>query len=164
MIINALLDCLSSGFPAAVQATGKIKYFQIIYSTISLLSLPVAFLLFKLGYPPYTIIVTYIITASLNAIIQQIILKNLISFDFKEFLKKTYLKILYVIICVSPLFLVRNLIHDGITRFVLLTLLSVIWFLFMVYLVGIEKKEKELLISGLKKVYIKYRSRPLYGL
>jgi O-antigen/teichoic acid export membrane protein len=159
MIINALIDCLSSGIPAAIQATGKIKYFQIILSTISLLSLPVAFILFRFGYPPFVIIVTYIIAALLNTVIQQILLKKLIRFDVKGFLKKSYLKILYVILCVSPLFLIRNLFQDSITRFILISSLSVMWFLFMVYLVGIENKEKELLLSELKKVYVKFQKR-----
>jgi O-antigen/teichoic acid export membrane protein len=159
MIINALIDCLSSGFHAAVQATGKIKYFQIIFSTISLISLPVAVVFFKLGYPPSTIIVIYIITTLLNTFIQQIFLSNLIRFGVKEFLKKTYLKIIYVVVCVSPLFLIRNLFQDDFIRFSLLSFLSVAWTLLIVYLVGMEKKEKELLISGLKKVYSKFRPR-----
>ena len=47
MIINALLDALISSTPAAIHASGKIKYYQLVLSSISLLVIPVAFILFK---------------------------------------------------------------------------------------------------------------------
>jgi O-antigen/teichoic acid export membrane protein len=46
IIINAMLDSLG-GVGAIAQATGKIKYFQIVLSTLSLISLPIAYYLFK---------------------------------------------------------------------------------------------------------------------
>lgn len=159
MLIDALIVCLSSGIPAVVYATGKIKYFQLILSTTSLLSLPVAYMLFQFGYPPYSILVTYIVTASINVVIRQVLLKSLINFDVKIFIKKSYLKILYVVAFVSPLFFIRNLFQEGITRFILLSMLAVIWCLIGVYIVGIEKKEKVLVVSTLNKVCIKFQNK-----
>lgn len=154
MILNALIDCLGAGIPAAVQATGKIKYFQIILSTTSLLSLPAAYILFKFGFPPYAIIVTYIITALINVVVRQVLLKKLINFNVKTFLKISYLKILYVTALVVPLFLIRNLFHEGLSRFTFLSSFSVIWFLIAVYLVGLGKKERKLISTIFKKRHI----------
>ncbi|MCD4679056.1 MAG: hypothetical protein K8S00_01590, partial [Bacteroidales bacterium] len=108
MIINALIEVTSSGIPAAVHATGRIKWFQIILSIISLLSLPAAYVLFMLGYPPYYILVTYIVSSIVMVIVQLFLLKRLLKFNVKEFLKKTFLRIFYVTISVSPVFFIQN--------------------------------------------------------
>ncbi|MDO9185599.1 MAG: hypothetical protein Q7W13_06280 [Bacteroidia bacterium] len=147
MIINALVNCLGAGIPTVIQAVGKIKYFQIIGSTISLLSLPIAYLFFKYGYPSFSILIVYIVSTFINVIVSQIILKKLINFDVKTFMKIAYLKIVYVVILVSPLFFIRNLYPDNITRFLFLSIVSVIWFFIAVYIVGINTKERELIGS-----------------
>jgi len=49
MIINSLIDVMNAGIPAAVHATGKIKYFQIFLSAIKLLALPTAYFFLKKG-------------------------------------------------------------------------------------------------------------------
>lgn len=163
MIINALVSCLGSGIPSVVQATGKIKYFQIIGSAISLLSLPIAYLLFKFGYPSYSILVVYIVSSLINVIVSQILLRYLINFDVKTFMKIAYLKIVYVVVFVSPLFLIRNLYPDNTVRFIFLLIISVVWFFIAVYLVGINKKEKELIGSTINNIYSKCKKQKLYG-
>jgi len=76
MIINALIGGLGGGLPAVIQATGKIKYFQIILSATALLSLPIAYFLFKVGCPPFSILVAFIITALINVVSWQVLLKK----------------------------------------------------------------------------------------
>lgn len=158
MIVNALLETMNSGLPATVQASGKIKYFQIFLSATSLLSLPVAYLLFKFGCPPFAILAVYIVTTLINLVIWQVLLKKLINFNVKYFIEISYLKILYVSAIVSPLFLIQNLFHESLTRFILLSAFSVIYFLITVYFVGLEKKEKELIgatIGNIKFLQLK---------
>lgn len=156
MICNALIDCLSAAIPAAIQASGRIKYFQIIQSAVSLFGLPVAYMLFKLNYPPYTIIVVYILAAIVNVVVCQVLLKRLINFDVKRFFKVSYLKILYVVVCVSPLFLIKNLYEEGVFRFVFMSLAALIWFAIAVYVFGIEEKERVVVKSGLIQIYSKF--------
>lgn len=159
MVINALISCLGAGIPAAVQATGKIKYFQLIGSSISLLSLPIAFFLFKYEYPPYSILVVYIISALVIVVVQQILLKKLINFDVKTFMKIAYLKILYVIVLIAPLFFIHNLYPESTTaRFLLLSSVSVMWLFITVYIVGINKNERELIVSTISNFYTKYKT------
>ncbi|MHB8972346.1 MAG: lipopolysaccharide biosynthesis protein [Pirellulaceae bacterium] len=153
MILNALAGCLGTAIPAAVHATGRIKYFQIILSTTSLLSLPVAYVLFMYGCPSYSVMVVFIGTELVNVVVCQVLLRSLIQFDVKTFLKRSYLKIFYVGVSVSPLFVLRNLYHDGILRFVLLSAVAVIWLLAAVYVVGMESFERDLVRCRIGKLY-----------
>lgn len=151
MIINALIGAMSSGIPAAVHATGKIKYFQIFLSAISLLSLPIGYIFFKFGYPPYSIWIVYIITSLINLIVWMVLLKNIINFDVRDYINKVYLKILYVVAFVLPLFFINDLLQAGIIRFILLSVFSIIWLTLIIYIVGIEKKERILVAFAFNK-------------
>lgn len=150
MIVNALLDSMVAGLPAVIQATGKIKYFQIILSTISLLSLPLTYIFFKNNYPPYTILMVYLVTAFINIFIWQVLLKIVINFDIMFLIKKSYLRIIYVGVLVSPLFYIKNLYPDDIIRFVFLSMLAVFWLIIVVYFIGMEMKERKLIAITLK--------------
>lgn len=156
MIINALIDSLGGGIPALTQAIGKIKYFQIILSTTSLLSLPIAYFFFRAGYSPSYLLVAFVSMALLNVILRQILLKKIIDFDVKYFLRTSYLKIFYVTLLVLPLFLLRNLFNPGLARFLIFSFFSICWLFFVIYIVGIEKNEKNM-INQIIKNLIKVR-------
>lgn len=159
MIGGALIDCLNAATPAAVHATGKIKFFTICQSVILLSSLPVAYILFKFNYPPYTILVVYIITTGMNVIVNQILMKRLIHFDAKSFYKASYLKIFYVVVCVSPLFLIKNLFDQGLLRFVFLSFSALVWVAIVIYIVGIERNERLKFKSGIVQLYSRFSQR-----
>jgi O-antigen/teichoic acid export membrane protein len=145
IIINALIESLSSGVPAVVMAAGKVKYFMIIGGIISLISLPIAYLFFKLGYPPYAILIIYILTTGTNVIASQVLLKKIIDFNISYFLKTAYLRILYVSAMVAPLFLIHGLFPEGFSRFIFFSSFAVVWLLLAIYFFGIDKTEKDTL-------------------
>ncbi len=160
MIINVLISGLGSGLPAVIQATGKIKYFQLILSTTSLLSLPIAYILFKIGYPPSSIQVAIISTAVINVVVWQILLKEIIDFDIRFFLKTSYLKVFYVAILVAPIFLIKDLFTEGLLRFIVVSISAVSGLFIAIYFAGLENHEKEILkqiiVKLIKKSNKKY--------
>jgi O-antigen/teichoic acid export membrane protein len=160
MIVDALIGSLNAGIPTVVQATGKIKNFQIILSTTSLMSLPIAYLLFKAGYPPYSIQFAFISTALVNVVVRQVLLKQLIDFDVIYFMKTSYLKVFYVVILVLPLFFIRDMFPPGAARFFLISFFSVCWLGIVIYLAGTEKKEKTFAAEIIRKIFIKAK---MYG-
>lgn len=142
MIINSMIEVMNAGIPAAVQATGKIKYFQIVLSSIKLLALPAAYFLLKTGYEPYMIIIAFTVSALISLVAQQILLKNLMQFKVKEFVVQAYVKMLGVLIPVSFLFVIQQLFVPSIYRFLGFSVLSVTLTLVMVYSVGISASER----------------------
>ncbi len=152
LIFIAIIESLSSGIPAVIQATGKIKFFMLIIGLISLLGLPVAYILFKLGYPPYTILVIYVVTAIANIVVGQILLKYIINFNVLLFLKTSYLKVFYVFCIIAPLFFIRDIFPTGLARFILFSIFAVGWLLLAIYFAGLEKKEKDMLSQIVNKM------------
>jgi len=159
MIANALIATMNAGIPAAVHATGKIKYFQVILSTLRLLGLPLAYFLLKIGYEPYVLLLVYTSITILILFIRQILLKRLIQFDVKEFFFRAYLKMILVSISTVPLFFIRDIFESNIWRFICLSLVSVGWLFAMIYLVGMEREEKQGMIGYIRTFIDRYVRR-----
>ena len=157
LIILGLLDSLRSGIPAAIQATGRIKWFQIIMSSILLLGLPIAYLLFKLGFPPFCIQIVYIIISLVNTFISIVLLYKLINFNIKYLIKKSYLKIVCVVTCLSPIVFIHSLFQISFWRFIIFSFVSVLWLLITVYIFGLEKMEKIVIIKIIKLIKSKLK-------
>jgi len=153
LIINGFIESLSSGIPSVIMATGKVKYFMVLSGLISLISLPIVYLLFKIGFPPYTIGLVFILTGAINIVVSQVLLKKIINFDIRFFLKTSYLRILYVLTLLMPLFFIRDLFPAGISRFIYFSIFAVGSLLLIIYLVGIEKKEKDILNQLIMKFF-----------
>lgn len=156
MIINALISTTSAGIPPLIQATGNIKYFQLILSVLKISGLPISFLLLKRGFEPYSVLLTYTLISLLSNVIMQILLKILINFDIKYFLHKVYLRITYLTLMLFPLFFISNFFDQGLGRLFFISSISVIWLLILVYFIGIDKAEKEIFnyhfITNMKKL------------
>lgn len=152
LIINALIESLSSGIPSLIMATGKIKLFMIIAGIITLISLPIAYILFKIGSPPYSILIVNIVSGVIIIAVNQVLLKKIINFNVNYFIKTSYLRILYVLVLLWPLILIQELFPTSMSRFIFFSIFSVIWLLGAIYFVGIEKKEKDMV----NKIILKY--------
>lgn len=159
MIVNSLIEVMNAGIPAAVQATGKIKYFQIILSAIKLLALPAAYLLLKAGYEPYMMIIAFTVSALISLVVRQILLKKLIQFNVKEFIMQAYFKMLSVLIPVTSLFFIQQMFAPGIYRFISLSVVSVAFILIMVYAVGISASERAYLRNYISNKLLKKNNK-----
>ena len=142
MLIKSIITSLNSGIPSIIQASGKIKWFQLITSAIVLLGLPLAYFAFKLGYPPHFISVIYLFTSLLDFIITLILLKVIINYDVLEFIKKVVIKAIIIILTISPIFLINFLIPDGLLRFLCISILAEVILFVSIYFIGLEKGER----------------------
>ena len=156
IICNALVDGLGGGLISLVQATGKIKYFQIVLSITSLISLPIAYFFFNMGYNPATILVIFIFTAILNVVFMQMLLKSVINFNVKEFLQVAYFKVFYVVLAFLPIAFFIRFVQDGVVPLILIFLVTELWLLTSIYFLGLDTREKriikEVTILTIKKI------------
>ncbi len=160
MIIGALIECLStSGVSSAFQASGKIRLYQIFQSVISLSSLPIAYYCFKIGYQPFAILYVYISANSICLLVNQILLDRIMKFNMKYFAYNLYFRLIAVIVCVLPLCYFRYVIEQGMMRFIFLTVVSVVWYLILVYTIGVGRAEREKINLSIKELYNKVIAR-----
>lgn len=151
MMIAIIVAATGGGFLRLKDAMGKIKWFMITYSSIYFLSLLVGYILFKMGFPPVSILVLYVISDILCRFAQLALMRIVYSYDIIPFIKEGYTKPFLIILLMIGYVLVYNLLPlqttiDHIVGFVVSSVIS----LFLVFFFGLCQEERH---KGIK--YIK---------
>lgn len=145
LIIDALIGTLNAGIPDLIFATGKIKAYQLIVNTIFILSIVVGYFVLKLGAPAYALQITYIVFSIIVLVLRQVVLNKVVKFNNWRLIKESYLPSLLVTILFIPMALLRNLFHP-----ILLMILSILYLLMLIYVVGMNSNEKTKVITFVK--------------
>ena len=138
-----------------VQATGKVKKYQIVVSGILLLNLPVSYILLKLGFSPQSTFVVSILVSFLALIGRLIILKFLENFPVIRFLRIVIWKIIVVffIAAILPVFLSTH-VSNPIKQFIWVSIISVLSVSSTVWFLGIKKSERVFLKVNFLKIIL----------
>lgn len=142
MVLGGLLGCLGEGIPALVNATGKIKYYQIVTHSFTLLGLPIAFVFYKFGYESYTILVIFCVISALSAILRLYLLKRIFNFDIMIFIRTSYLKMLYVSIPLILVYLFYDPSHFSIWGHVAGLFITDFFLIVVLFVIGTDKQER----------------------
>lgn len=149
IILGGLLGCLGEGVPNLINASGKIKAYQIVVHTILLLGLPISFLLFKFGANPYTIASVYCFIGFFNSFVKLGMSYRVVKFDMKSFLLTSHLRIFLVAV---PLVVYAYFRPDlsGTSGHLLSMILSEIILVASIYTLGLNRNERNTLIQFIK--------------
>lgn len=142
-IINILIESINNQLVAALQASGRIKIYQLIVSTMQLSVLPISFILLKMGAFPETVMYVSILVAIITFIPQLLITKKTISLSICMYLKDVvfYIVIVSAISLIIPLMIHYNMDY-GIERFIVVTLTGIFTSFLTIYLIGLSKGER----------------------
>jgi len=151
LMCSGLVNSLCSGFDGAIQATGNIWKNQIGFSIINLMLLPLMFIMYKAGMPPYSNAIAMIIISLSIVIFQSGIMKELTVFSVKRYIFENILpSIKTAIIAFAPLVLLRYFVNEPFINSIWLAIIALAWTVVVVFLFGINKREKEMVISFVK--------------
>lgn len=148
LLIDGMISNLRSGFDASIQATGKIKKNQIGYTIINLSIIPIVYFLYRIGLPAYMNVIVATILTIVTVVFQTFIMRELTSFTFVDYWKKTLYPSLISTLCAFvPMFLLSLFVGDNVFLVCLFILVSILWSCFAVLLMGINKNERVQMIS-----------------
>lgn len=153
MVLGGLLGCIGEGIPALTQASGKIKYFQIVLSLINIAGLPVAFIAYKLGASQYAILEIYCLIYLISAFVRLFLLKRILNIDVSYFIKTSYLKMLWVSIPLIIAYYYYNPSSYGILGHIMGLIGSEILLLIVIFLFGSDSSERVLLRDYIKSKF-----------
>lgn len=160
-IVNNWISIMFRPVIFGVHATGNAKRISLINGSIYLSVLPLSYILLKMGGSP---IIPFILNIILLFIGQTFFSlttfkRYLPEFSIKEFVFQSMVKCLCIgiLAAVIPVLLHYHL-DKGILRFIVCSFSSVILTCILIYLLGIEKKDKEKLLNYLKTKFLKKRA------
>lgn len=151
MIVFSLLDALQGSLWVSVQATGKIRNYQILMSIMILSNLPLSYLFLKQGYTPEVVLKVKVIMHVLIYIARVIYLYKIISLPILRYFSETILRSLIVTFLsfvIMQFFMVYEIVPMNLLSSVLLSLLCNVIF---IYSFGLDKMEKNKIINLIKR-------------
>lgn len=149
-IIDILIDSISYPLMAVVQATGKIKLYQSVVGGCLILNLPISYIFLKLGFSAETVFIVAIVLSLIALILRIIITQSMISYNLiLPFLKLLlFFMLLTVIASSAPVILISKM-NDAFWKFCFFVMISVVWSVAILFLIGLSKEEKQFVLNKL---------------
>ena len=126
-MVVILIDSVSGPLMTAIQATGKIKVYQVVVGSLFISILPLSYLFLKLGYSPEITLYINIVISIIALSFRLFLVWKLLNFPIKVFIKEIILKnILIVLLSLSLPFFVKSLMDSNILRLIVVVFISLI--------------------------------------
>lgn len=154
-MIGMMVNVLGNTGYTACMATGEIKKYTLIITSIGCLVFPLTWLTYYLGYSVEACYLIYILVYIIILFVRLGIMKELLNFEVIYFLKSVIVRVILVcILSLSFPLLVYYLIPQGYIRLFLSTLICVISATMCIYYIGLSKSEKTFVNEKIRAVLL----------
>ena len=146
ILVLAMVDILSNSLITTILATGKVRTYQIVVSSIQFLNIPISYVFLWLGYSPASVIIVAIVLSNIALFVRLYMISKYIPIRIIAFIKSVYINVI-VVALLSSIFpcLLKLYTNNGFTGFVFTSLCSMCCTIFMVFFVGCTKTERDFL-------------------
>jgi hypothetical protein len=159
VLIGSLTNQLTIGLQSAIQATGKIKIYQIVVGSILLFNLPISYVLLKLNFPVYSVLVSFISMELIACVFRILFLKKIAGLSIEEYYNSVFAKeIIPILTSIITCWVIISFI-DFSFRFILTCIVSTIFFMISIYFTGLSNDEKHLMNNLLSKNIFYHRNK-----
>ena len=139
-----------------VQATGRVKVYQLIVSSMLIMNLPISWFLLHKGFPAEATMYTAILISGILLFLRIYILKRMIMFPAKEYYTQILFRVLLsTVIGLIYVYVIRILLYsyalDSVWVLFLVLTLSVIGCAFLIIICGLNKQERLIVLSFVRK-------------
>lgn len=154
IIISSFMDTvLANSLVTSMFATGKIKRYQIIVTTVGCLVFPLSWIAFKLGFEPQVGYILYFIIYTILLFVRLYLLKDMVKLPVMMYVREVLYKLVPVIVVGFAIPGILILTMDaGWLRLILVCLLSVLVTAASEYFIGLSNKEKDFVAEKIKLV------------
>lgn len=158
VLLIAFVGTFSNPTSCIVFATGRIKWFSIIVSGMNLLILPIAYLFLWLGYGPVSAFVVSLVMTIVVQLMRIIVTSRMTVLSLIDYFRHVILPtVVYSLLTPWVAYALMRIMPQGIARLVLTCFASVLSSLLFAWLVGLNKREKQLLYSKFKFLHSKHK-------
>lgn len=156
VIINALVDSTAHPLMTAIQATGRIRTYQIVTAGFLLLNLPISYIFLRIGFPPQTTMIISICISVLAQISRVFFAKSMLNMSVREYIKNVILPIFIVTLCsvVIP-FLLILLLESSVMNFILIAISACLSVGGCALFLGMTVSERDYLLNFVKTKFYK---------
>lgn len=158
-VCGTMVTLLGNTGYTACMATGNIKRYAIVITSIGCLVFPITWIVYELGAPVESTYIVYIFIYLILNLVRLLIMKGLTGMPPLMFIKDVFLRILIVTPCCLVLpSIVINTMDESILRLFITTLVTEISSLSAIYYLGLEKSERNYINQIIVKKYLKSKT------
>ena len=149
IIIQSFIQAITRPVVMALHAVGKMKTLNLTVGLVLLLSLPISYILLRLGLSPVSIFWVNVLPWVIELFIELLLLNKYIAFPFLWFYKKVYGTVfpLAVLMLFIPFMIDEYLDYSGWKSFMLVCFVSTISSCFIIYNFGIPASLRRKLVE-----------------
>lgn len=142
-IIGSIINNIGNTCYTACHATGNIKRFSIIVTSVGFLVFPLTWMAFYIGLPVESAYIVYIIVYVCVSISNLLVTRWLLKFPLKMMLYRAWLPMIFTTIfsAIVPVFLCMQM-QSSFLRFLTTCVVSVLSTCIVIYFIGLSKGEK----------------------
>lgn len=157
MILFSMIDAMSGPLWNSVQATGKIRNYQILISSIIAINVPAAYVILKLGGSPIIVLVVRVIINFITHLVRIFYLRRLFEFPSLPYIKDIMSRIVFVSIVAMPLplLMMRKVPTPTVWQLLFFLVIIVLQTAVFVFLLGLSQGERRTLINGVRQKIVK---------
>ena len=153
VLIVIMFDFVGGSLVAAVQATGKIKAYQILIGTLLVSILPLSYLFLEHGFSPEITLYINVVISIIALAFRLYFVWRLIEFPVKIFLREVIFKNSIIVpLSLSLPLIIRNSLDQNILRLIIVILTSFICNLLFIYVIGLNRSEKTFVLKMFNKI------------
>lgn len=143
-LVSALINSMAQPLVTALQATGKIKFFQISICIVMLCELPLAYIILHFGGKPYMAMYPTIFVSFIGLFTRFLVLKRQVS-TYKLYYFATYIvgkNLLLGTFCFILSYYVHKFFPSNFWTFILTSIIACLIVILVVYIMGITTNER----------------------
>lgn len=153
ILIVTLINSFSNIMAVAQGATGNVKVYQIVLTSLGLLHIPFAMVFFELGFPAYYGTVVYVFLSLVLMTIRVLFVTKSVELKLSTFIKSVcFPNILVTIMSLGLSILIHRLLPATIIGCIFSCVLSICCVIVIVYFLGLNKEERSFLSKQVLKI------------
>lgn len=152
VFLASLINTFSLPLATAANATGNVKKLQLACGIFEIMNIPISYFFLKLGYPPITVYFVQFSITTITLIVRVSILSNLTDLNVTQFVMRIVARSLFVAVVSFALSLaMQSFVGTGnLFKLIIVIASSFIFTILAIYVFGVVKSERNVLISGFK--------------
>lgn len=153
VILTNFMNNLNAPLSNVVYATGKMRNYEVTFSVINILIIPVAYVALQMGLPPEAAFFSYFVMTIIVQIGCLYVLRTIIKISLTDYFYRLCCPLLIFSVVAIPLpYIVSYIMPVGFLRLLLVTMFTGIVAVGVFYWIGLDHKEKKMIKGVISRI------------
>lgn len=153
VILTNFMNNLNAPLSNVVYATGKMRNYEVTFSVINILIIPVAYVALEMGLPPEAAFFSYFVMTIIVQIGCLYVLRTIIKISLTDYFYRLCCPLLIFSVVAIPLpYIIKMSMSVGFYRLGCVTVMTCITAFVSFYCIVLNRKEKNIAVNGFNKI------------